>query len=340
MDLTYYRTRANGGPDSGYLTNFEADFDITNDINNPTNDFAIKMPLPDETEGLYFAENRISTIVDFEGTEYGGIIMGSAIDIQEGIVTYTGRTWRGMLSGYIIEPPAGEDYLIVSGNLVETIRSLPMHPLIDVADAAYSGNTFQFDRYITTFEGITKLIAAADSDLRFAMSFDQTEGEYTGRVTMRLVKVRDLTSLVEVSQDFNDKINLKITRNHDTPRHLICLGKGDLKDREVIHLYADDNWNIQTAAIAGAYPTDTYDFSSSDKLLSDGMKHYKEVIGNHEQIDVSISDLDVRLGDVISARDHLTGETVNAEINRIVYKCTNHGSYQKESYEYKTKVRI
>ena len=340
MDLMYFRTRADGPPDSGYLSYYEADFDISSDIEYVTNDFEIKMPLPESAEGLYFAENKVSTIVAVEGTEYGGIITGSSIDIEEGLITYTGRTWRGMLSQYIIEPPPGQDYRIVSGNLAVSIRTLPMNTMIDVEDTSYSGNTFQFDRYITTFEGVSKLLAAADPDLRFAMSFSQTPGEYTGRVTMEIVKVRDLSSLVEVSQDFNDKIGLKITRDHNTPRHLICLGRGELKDREVVHLYADEDWNIQDASIAGAYPVETYDFSSSENLRDDGIKHFKELIGNHEQIDVSITDLDVRLGDVISARDHLTGENVQAEINKIIYRCEDYGTYQKESYEYKTKVRI
>lgn len=340
MDLMYIRTRVGGDPDSGYLTGFEADFDISTDRESSNNDFAIKMPLPESAEGLYFAENKVSTIVFVEGTEYGGIILGSSINIEENTITYTGRTWRGLISQCIIEPPAGQDYRIVSGNLAQSIRTLPMHPIITVEDTTYSGGTFQFERYISVLDGINDLLVAADPDLRFSLKFTQTEGDYDGTVSFEIVKVRDLSNMVEVSQDFNDKIGLTITRDHNTPRHLICLGQGELKDREILHLYADSNWNIQTTAIPGAFPVETYDFGGSENLQADGLKHYKELIANHEQIDVSIMDLDVRLGDIISARDHLTGENVQAEINNIVYKCTDYGSYQQESYEYKTKVRI
>lgn len=339
MDLMYIRTRAGGSSDSGYLSMYEADFEIGTDEDS-VNDFELKMPLPESSEGLYFAENRISSIVFVEGTEYGGIILGSVIDVEDKTITYTGRTWRGLLSQYIIEPPAGQDYRTVSGNLAVSIRSLPKHPIFTVKNTSYTGNTYQFERYVNTLDGINNLLIAADPELRFTLTFASTEGEYAGTVTMELVKTRDLSALVEISQDISDKIMLKITRDHSTPRHLICLGQGELTDREVIHLYADANWNISQTAISGAFPVETYDFSSSEDLLADGLSHYKELVANHEQIDVSITDLDVRLGDVISARDRLSGEYVKAEISNIIYKCTDYGSYQSESYEYKTKVRI
>lgn len=340
MDLMYMRTRTSGDPDSGFLNNFESDFEISTDPETSKNDFEITMPLPESPEGLLFAENEISTIAFVEGTEYGGIIMGSSIEIEEGEITYTGKTWRGILSQYIIEPPAGEDYLIVSGNLAESIRQLPLHPLFTVKDTEYTGGTFQFDRYINVLQGINDLLNAADPDLRIKLTFKETDGLYTGEVEMEIIKVEDLSSLVEVSQDFNDKIGLIITRDHTTPRHFICLGSGELHEREVIHLYADSDWNITQTEIPGAWPVEIYDYGNSEDLLNDGIKKYTEILTNHKQIDVSISDLDVKLGDVISARDHLTGENVQAEISSIVYKCEDYGSYKKESFEYKTKVRL
>lgn len=339
MDLIYIRNN-NGDYDSGYLHHYDADFDVSSDVEHVTNDFALKMPLPDKPEDLLFMENEIRTIVFVEGTEYGGEISGSEIDIEANTITYTGRTWRGTFDQYIVEPPAGQDYRVVSGNLAASIRTLPLHPVMSIADTTYSGNTFQFDRYCTVFSGITKLLAAANSSLRLSITFEQNDGAYAGTATATITEARDLTDLIEVSQDYADKIKLKITRDGNTPKHVICLGQGELREREVIHLYADDNWNISQTAIPGAYPVEAYDNSGSEDLLADGLKHYAELIGNHEQIDVSISDLEVRLGDIIAAKDRLTGENVQAEITEIIYHCEDNGSYQRESYEYKTKVRI
>lgn len=339
MDLEYIRRKRDGSYDSGYLSNYEADFDISTDTEYVTNDFEIKMPLPDDEEDMLFIENEVQTIVFVEGTEYGGLISGSVIDIAENEITYTGRTWRGTESEWIIEPPAGQDYLVVSGNLATSIRKLPHSSYMEIEDTSYTGGSFQFNRYITTFEGVTSLLIAANRNYRASIEFVRDDGEYTGKARMTITTTRDLTGVIEVSQDYNDQIQLKIVRDHTTPRHLICLGQGELKDRQVIHLYADEDWNVSQTAIAGAYPVEIYDFSSSDTLLQDGISHFKELIENHEQIDVSISDFDVKLGDIISARDHLSGECVTAEITKIIYHCENNGNYQKETYEYKTKIR-
>ena len=337
MDLMYIRD-SNGIMDSGYLKHFEADFDITTDLDYVTNDFEIKMSLPSSDEELFFSENKIKTIVYVEGTEYGGEITGSIIDTDEKTITYTGRTWRGTLSQWIIEPPAGQDYRVVSGNLATILRQLPLSSCLDVADTTYTTGTFQFDRYITSFEGITKLLTHADASLRIGIEFHEGD-EYTGIATITIQPTRDATGMIEVSQDYNDNIKLRIQRDHNTPKHLICLGQGELKNREVIHLYADENWNIVQTAIPGAYPTEIYDFSSTTALLSDGMKRYKELIDGHELIDVAIKDLDIRLGDIISARDRLTNENVTAEITNIIWRCTDYGDHKTEEYEYKTKVR-
>lgn len=337
MDLMYIRD-SNGIMDSGYLKHFEADFDITTDLDYVTNDFEIKMSLPSSDEELFFSENKIKTIVYVEGTEYGGEITGSIIDTDEKTITYTGRTWRGTLSQWIIEPPTGQDYRVVSGNLATILRQLPLSSYLDVADTTYTTGTFQFDRYITSFEGITKLLTHADASLRIGIEFHEGD-EYTGVATITIQPTRDATGMIEVSQDYNDNIKLRIQRDHNTPKHLICLGQGELRDREVIHLYADENWNIVQTAIPGAYPTEIYDFSSTTALLSDGMKRYKELIDGHELIDVAIKDLDIRLGDIISARDRLTNENVTAEITNIIWRCTDYGDHKTEEYEYKTKVR-
>lgn len=224
----------------------------------------------------------------------------------------------------------------MSGNLADSLRLLPMGNYITVNNTAYTGGTYQFNRYITTFEGASNLVSAAQSNLRLALEWESNG--YTGTANLSIVEARDLTSTVEVSQDYNDKIQLTITRDGNTPKELICLGSGELKDREVVKLYADDDWNISTTPIAGAYPVEVYDFSSSENLEADGRKHYLEMIHNHEQIEVTIDDLDIRLSDVIGAKDVLTGEYVSAEITSIIWRCQNFGDYQVEDYEYKTKV--
>lgn len=335
MDLIYRRTDGLGNIESGYLSHFKADFDITTDLENESNDFEVTTILPEDRSDLLWIENEISCLVFVDGTEFGGEISGAVIDINENTITYTGRTWRGSLAQYIIEPPAGEDYRTVSGNVATIIRALPMNPDIEVAPTTYSSGTYKFNRYITTEDGIAGLLKNVNLNLRFTMSFDET----TLKTTLNVEMARDLRDLIEVSQDYSNRIRLRITVNGNTPKHLICLGSGELHEREVIHLYANDDWVILQTPIAGAYPVATYDYSGSEQLLQDGIKHYTELIGNHRQIDVSIHDLDIKLSDIIGAKDYLTGEYVSAEITRIVWRAENFGTYQNEDFEYETKVR-
>lgn len=338
MDLIYSRTDASGVQTSGYLLNYEGAFEVSNDLDYVTNNFTITMELPTSKDGLLWVENEVSSIVYVEGTEYGGEIMGSQVDIASNTITYTGRTWRGCLAQWIIEPPTGQDYLVVSGNLADSLRLLPMGEYIEVMDTSYSGGTYQFNRYVTTFEGASNLLTAAKSDLRIKLSF--VPDGYSGKAQLEIVEARDRRNEIEVSQDYNDQIQLKITKDNNTPRHIICLGAGELKDREVLHLYADEDWNITTTPIAGAYPVEIYEYTSTGTLEADGRKHFLELIHNHEQIEVNINDLDINLSDIIGGKDVLTGETVSAEITTILWRVQNFGDYQAEEYEYKTRVLL
>jgi hypothetical protein len=338
MDLIYVRTDENGVQTSGYLSHYEGAFEVSTDSDYVTNNFELTMELPTTKDGLLWAENEISCFVYVEGTEYGGEISGSEIDIAQNTIKYTGRTWRGCLSQWIIEPPAGQDYLIVSGNLADSLRLLPMGDWIEVANTSYTGGAYQFNRYIPTFEGATNLLTAAQSNLRMAFNFE-SDG-YGGKAILNIIEARDRRNEIEVSQDYNDKIQLKIVRDGNTPRHIICLGQGELRERQVIHLYADDDWNVSQTPIAGAYPVEIYDNSSTEDLLGDGIKNFKELIHNHEQIEININDLDIQLSDIIGGKDVLTNETVSAEITTIVWRVSNYGSYQSEEFEYKTRVLL
>lgn len=337
MDLIYRRVEG-GETREGYLSRYDADFDITTNENSPTNDFEIKMDIPKTDYDLLWKENEISCIVYVDGTEWGGIISGADIDVGSGTITYTGWTWRGLLSLYVIEPPSGQDYRVVTSNtnLANALRVLPMHPMIDIQNTSYKASKkYQYERYITVHEGVTGLLKDNDQNLRLKFAYDES----TGKVKLRIATTTDRTNLIEVSQDYDDKVKLSISRDGNTPKRLICLGSGELRDREILNLYADENWNISTTEVSGAYPVNTYDYSGSKDLSADGRKHFQELIDQHMKIGVDVSGIDLNLGDVIAARDRLSGEYVTAEITNIIWKCNNFGTYQTESFEYKTAIK-
>lgn len=335
MELIYIKENLQGQIlDSGILQHYESDFEIGEE----NNDFEITMATPTRDKLLYI-ENQIKTRVFADETEYGGYITGIKISAEGSTVTYTGKTWRGMQQNVIVEPPNGEDYKILSGNIGTAMKQLPFPPIYKLKPCDLTANQFQVERYITLFDTVKKYLATATPhDVAMRINYSLQYGG-DGILTADFKKKANLSEHIEFSQDYNDNIDLTITRDGNTPKRLICLGQGELKDRQVINLYADKNWNISQTP-GEEYPCQIYDYGSSEDLLRDSIKHYKEIIGQHTQIEVSIDGVVVNLGDIVSARDQITGEYVSAEISTIIWKRTDFGDYATESYEYKTKVRV
>lgn len=239
---------------------------------------------------------------------------------------------------FIIEPPYGHDYLVVSGTLSNIVRALPMMPDCVVQPCSYHVSNFQFDRYIKTAQGIQDLLNT-HSDLQLEIRYEVLENTYQGQIILLIKPKKNLTQLIEFSQDYDNKINLTITQDGNTPRRLICLGEGELKNRKVINLYADENWNIVKVGPRNTFPVETYEYSSSNSLIVDGVKHFRELIANHQQIEITIEDSSLNLGDIISAKDILTETYIQAEISGIILKKTKNTSTDEETIEYQTKVR-
>ncbi len=73
------------------------------------------------------------------------------------------HTWRGRMAMKVIEPPVGSDYRVVSGELNAILKNL-IEPefgglyVVSGADTGITVSNYQFDRYCTLLEGITKML--------------------------------------------------------------------------------------------------------------------------------------------------------------------------------------
>ena len=109
--------------------------------------------------------------------------------------------------------------------------------------------------------------------------------------------------------------------------HLICLGSGQLKDRMVVHLYANEDREIsQTQTFIGEKEIQAvYDYPNAEDataLVRDGTKKLTELISTDE-MEVSIeegSDIDVDIGDVVGGHDYITGIDVKVTVTKKVLK--------------------
>ena len=63
--------------------------------------------------------------VYLDGSECGGIVDAMEDQLTSGVstITYSGRTWHGVLADKILEPDKGKDYLTVSGSASSVIGS-------------------------------------------------------------------------------------------------------------------------------------------------------------------------------------------------------------------------
>ena len=102
MDLIYANSSRE---DIGVIPDY--DFDLA--FGSDENDFELTVSRNDHCcEAGYY--------IYIEGTEYGGIVDAITSDTAAEDVTYSGRTWHGILNSKILCPDNGENYLTVSGD--------------------------------------------------------------------------------------------------------------------------------------------------------------------------------------------------------------------------------
>lgn len=303
MELIYADTI---GVEIGFLTDFSLDLDI-----GDTNDFEIAM----------IANEKI---MDFgwkiyaNSTEYGGIISKIDVDTAPNKIAYSGQTWRGILSNYIISPPSGDDYKIVSGNVSTIISGLisdfGIGSLYSVAASEIAVTNYQFDRYCTLLSGVEKMLKSVGYRLNI--------GCQNGAVTLTPTPIHDYSDELEYSQDSN--INFRIQDNHNGVNHLVCLGQGDLKDRQVINLYLQSNGTIGTIQYYTglAEHADVFDFpsvESLDELEKFGRERFA-ILLNNKKFEMSIGEINVELGDIVGGRERITGIYMKKPITQKIIK--------------------
>lgn len=305
MDLIFTNAKR---VDQGVLTTHSLDLSFGED----ENDFELTLSADDpmlETDAYIY----------IEGTEYGGIVGGMKTSTNGAAITYMGRTWHGILNSKVIQPDIGEDYLVVSGDANEVlsflIDRLGLSGLF-VADENVSGidiARYQFHRYCKCYEGIMAMLAENGAKLKIAW--------HDRAVHLSTEPIMDYT---EAPVD-GDIATLNVEQHNQKVNHLICLGTGNLAEREVIHLYVDQFGTIGDVQYYTGIDeiAETYENTISDNLRSDGIKRLKELRKNDKaSIDLSeMEGLVYDIGDIVGATEIKSGikvaETVRQKIIRI-----------------------
>ena len=288
------------GNDICSLVYTKSDFSIGN-----TNDFEITISLADWNSNI-----KVGCRVYAPKSEIGGIIGGIKTDTATDTITLTGYTWRGLLKKKVISPPANEAYKKVSGDLNDVLSEIIDNNFNDIIVAKQSKSgisiTYQFDRYTDMLSGFSKMLLKKNYKLK--IEYIQQEQGAAGFVEVSAVPIFDYSKKIELSQD--SQVNFISEQINNACNHLIALGKGELTDREVIHLYADRNGvvsNVQTFFGIDEV-CETYENVNSENLKEDASKEFDNRIAKSTfKMDIVSLGIDVDIGDIVGGRDYITG---------------------------------
>lgn len=266
--------------------------------------------------------------VFIDGTEYGGVVDQASYEAgreASGSILCRGRTWHGILAGKRLLPDSGSGYLSVSGKAGDALAALIERMGLSELFSAASDDTsvsYTFDRFVDGYSGL-KAMAKANGR-KVAM---RRKG---GKVEISLPPIVDYANKVD-----SDLLDFTLTSVHRCVNHLVCAGTGELENRAVIHFYADAAGNVSHAQ--SLFGVDEicalYDYSNADeeKLEEEGKKKLKEYQTQGSVEVEAHDDIDVDVGDVISAHDNAHGRTVSATVvKKIVQVSRGVATYKYE----------
>ena len=236
--------------DQGVMDAYELDMAYGSDENNFT--CTIDRGSHCCTEGFFLY---------VEGEEYGGIVDKVKVNTENDEITYSGRTWHGILEKKIICPEDGQDYAVFDGEANKVLQTIidriDLGDLFEASteDTGIQIQAFQMDRYIDAYTGICKMLKDADAKLNIIWK------------NKKVVLSAQLRQDYSQDEEFNTaQVDFTIEKNYRPVNHIICLGQGDLKNRAVIHLFCDENGGIQP------YATKDIPLQDSDYILGTSRK--------------------------------------------------------------------
>ena len=256
-------------------------------------------------------------LVYIDATEYGGVIdqvkRGSGRGAT-GAVECKGRTWHGILAGRRLSPDSGSGYLTVNGKAGDVLTSLIARMGLESLFKAASDDStvsYTFERFCDGYSGLMALAKANGRKLSMR--------RMDGYIELSMPPIVDYANKVD-----SDLLDFTITSVHRCVNHLLCAGTGQLANRAIVHFYADENGNVshkQTLfgidEICALYD---YSNASASELETEGKKKLLEYqTSGTVEVDAH-EDMDIDVGDIISARDNSTGTTVTATVSKKVVK--------------------
>lgn len=234
------------------------------------NDFELKLAL----------DNNVLDIgcqFYFEGTEYGGIVDAISIDTEKNEITYSGRTWHGILAGKIVAPTGYADYVLVSGEPNDVLKRLIKMCDLEDMFVVLADSTGDYINNITViyqdlYTCICRVLSTVNKRLKIYRIGRQ--------VCLEAVPLINYANSEE--WDAAEK-SFRATHRAAKTNHLVMLGGYTSGNTRIkIDLYADENGSLQEySAITGEpYDTSQYITDNRNQVLF-GKDEITEVVENN-----------------------------------------------------------
>lgn len=296
------------------------DFEVGTILSDSSNDFQITMPA-DVWDSSFDYKSIIYE--NTKDSEVGGMILGKTSNTATNKIILHGVNWRGLIATKIIVPPSGTTHYQARGDANAFIKDIlkdQFDGLIVGSDELCGITVYRDLRYINMLQGIEKTLA--DSNLKIKISFDIENV----KAVVSAVPI-EVFEDIEYSQDYGFNLIAKDVRNGYN--HCVCLGKGELLDRMIVDLYKLSDGTIvsdkTTALNDGIFGlnerTIIYENTNAEDendLIDGGTDKLEE---NSNELSMEISNVDdVEVGDIVGARDRITGIQMRKKISSKLYK--------------------
>lgn len=317
------------GQDKGYLEHCGVDFNVGQD-----NDFEVKI----QNKLFRNDRHRKNCMIYAENTEYGGLIRNINPVTEDHIVKLSGPTWRGLLNQKAINPD-NNTYITLKGEanriLSEFIIKLGLSEIFTVS-AQDSGIELNYKVPLQSMLHDAFFAALEAVGARLDIKYKLGDPNEKGYVLLAAKPIEDHSETIEMSEDGNVKLNILDYQNG--VNHLICYGKGELSARQRVDLYVWPDGSIQKTPYYTAMDLieQYYENTSAENLQDleeEGRKKLLDLM-DYKQLRISVSDMDLELGDVVGGRERITGIYMKSPVVRKIVTVSGKG---RVNIDYKLK---
>lgn len=290
-----------------------------------TRDYDLDMQWGDGEGGNDFELKKVGVRVEpgalayVDGTEYGGVVDSDAPShtADGDSISYSGRTWHGVLAGKVLCPPSGESHYSASGEANAAIAAMlaacPVGGpfMVSTADSGLTVPSTRMPRYCTLYEALRRAMRAAGARLSIVAT--------KAGVELSAVPARDWGDALEPG-----RASFKATRVHRPVNHLVVLDRGEMEAREVLHLYADASGAVSRAqSLFGVDErAEVYELSGEEGASLE--EKGREKLGSLQAADTAEAyvgpESGMAVGDRVSVLAPAYGIKMSAEITGMVLK--------------------